>query len=72
MDNLNTMLDTRRDHRLTELAGLFAKGFLRLSKTPEWREQAAQASPSRQMFTGQKRSARSGRKTSGKRSELTG
>ena len=72
MSNLNTVHDTRRAHRLKELAELFSKRFLRLSKTPEWREQAAQAAPSRQILTGQKQSARSGQKTSGKSSELTG
>jgi hypothetical protein len=64
MNSPNTLIDPQGDHRFKELASLLAKGFLRLSKTPEWREQAIQAAPSRQVHASQKLSARSGQRIS--------
>lgn len=41
MNSMDSFFDPRCDARRRELAELLAAGFLRLSKTPEWRERAA-------------------------------
>lgn len=41
MNSMDDFPDPRNDAGRRELAQLLAAGFLRLSKTPEWRERAA-------------------------------
>jgi hypothetical protein len=72
MTLLNGATDTRPKDQVRELAGLLAKGFLRLSRTHEWRERMVNEWPLRSDFTGPKRPAPKGKISPRKAAELTG
>lgn len=68
----NDPVDPRADPCFRELAALFAKGFARLSKAREWREQMAERKPTDDGLASQKQTDNSRWKTSRDRVELTG
>lgn len=72
MTLLNGATDTSAKDQVRELAGLLAKGFLRLSRTHEWRERMVNEWSLSNDFAGRKRPVPKGKISPRKAAELTG